>query len=126
MMSNSAKPLTLEFIGAGSETLLQLTNATEQTLKSVEILTVFLKDEATQGGGPSQAHIKFEGVKSIQPKGRAVLSHRTWINGKPVGANHDQLERLRIKADQANPYVLDISWQDAEGKSRFQRIPVGH
>jgi len=126
MISNSAKPLTLEFIGAGSETVLELTNASEQTLKSVEILTVFLKDEATQGTGPSQAHIKFEAVKSIQPKGRAVVPHRTWINGKPVGTDNDQLQRLRIKADQINPYVLDISWQDAEGKSRFQRIPVGH
>ncbi len=126
MISNSAKPLTLEFIGAGSETVLELINAGEQTLKSVEILTVFLKDEATQGAGPSQAHIKFEAVKSIQPKGRAVVPHRTWINGKPVGTDNDQLQRLRIKADQINPYVLDISWQDAEGKSRFQRIPVGH
>jgi|SRR5882724_9792796 len=126
MMNNSAKPLTFEFVGTGSETVLQLTNATEQTLKSVEILTVFLKDEETHGAGPSQAHIKFEAVKSIQPKERAVIPHRTWINGKPVGTDHDQLQRLRIEADQVNPYVLDISWQDAEGKSRFQRIPVGH
>lgn len=126
MMNNSAKPLTFEFVGDGSETVLQLTNATEQTLKSVEILTVFLKDEETRGAGPSQAHIKFEAVKSIQPKERAVIPHRTWINGKPVGTDHDQLQRLRSKADQVNPYVLDISWQDAEGKSRFQRIPVGH
>ncbi len=126
MISNSAKPLTFEFIGAGSDTLLQLTNATEQTLKSVEILTVFLKDEETQGGGPSQVHIRFDAVKSIQPKGRAVVSHRTWINGKPADIDHDQLQRLKVEAGQANPYVLDISWQDAEGKSRFQRIPVGH
>ena len=126
MINNSTKPLTFELIGAGAETVLQLTNATEQTLKSVEILTVFLKDEATLGAGPSQAHIKFEAVKSIQPKGQAVVSHRTWINGKPVATDYDQLQRLRVKADQVSPYVLDISWQDAEGKSRFQRIPVGH
>lgn len=126
MISNSAKPLTFEFIGTGSETLLQLSNATEQTLKSVEILTVFLKDEETHGGGPSQAHIKFEAVKSIQPKGRAVVAHRTWINGKPVGADNDQLQRLTVKAGQVSPYVLDISWQDTEGKTQFQRIPVGH
>ncbi len=126
MISNSAKPLTLEFIGAGSETVLELTNASEQTLKSVEILTVFLKDEATQGTGPSQAHIKFEAVKSIQPKGRAVVPHRTWINGKPVGTDNDQLQRLTVKAGHVNPYVLDISWHDSEGKTRFQRIPVGH
>ena len=126
MISNSTKPLTFEFIGDGSEIALQLTNATEQTLKSVEILTVFLKDEASEGKGPSQAHIKFEAVKAIQPKGRAVVSHRTWINGKPVATDHDQLQRLTVKADHVSPYVLDISWQDAEGKSRFQRIPVGH
>jgi hypothetical protein len=24
------------------------------------------------------------------------------------------------------PYVLDISWQDAEERTRFLRIPVGH
>ena len=24
------------------------------------------------------------------------------------------------------PYVLDISWQNPEGRTRFQRIPVGH
>lgn len=126
MISNSTKPLTFEFIGAGSEIALQLTNATEQTLKSVEILTVFLKDEASQGVGPSQAHIKFEAVKAIQPKGRAVISHRTWINGKPVGTDNDQLQRLTVEAGHANPYVLDISWSDTEGKTRFQRIPVGH
>ncbi len=126
MISNTAKPLTFEFIGAGSEIALQLTNATEQTLKSVEILTVFLKDEATQGGGPSQAHIKFEALKSIQPRERAVIPHRTWINGKPVGTDNDQLQRLTVKAGHVNPYVLDISWHDTEGKTRFQRIPVGH
>lgn len=126
MMSNTAKPLTFEFVGAGSEIALQLTNSTEQTLKSVEILTVFLKDEATHGGGPSQAHIRFEAIKSIQPRGRAVVSHRTWINGKPANTDKDQLQRLKLEPGQINPYVLDISWQDAEGKSRFQRIPVGH
>jgi hypothetical protein len=126
MMSNNAKPLTFEFIGAGSEIALQLTNRTEQTLKSVEILTVFLKDEASQGAGPSQAHIKFEVVKSIQPKERALIPHRTWINGKPVGTDADQLQRLTIQEGQINPYVLDISWSDSEGKARFQRIPVGH
>lgn len=126
MMSNSAKPLTFEFISAGSAVELQLTNVTEQTLKSVEILTVFLKDEASHGAGPSQAHIKFEAVKSIQPKERTVIPHRTWINGKPVGTDNDQLQRLTLKAGQVNPYVLDISWHDTEGKTRFQRIPVGH
>jgi hypothetical protein len=126
MISNNTKPLTFQFIGAGSEIALQLTNATEQTLRSVEILTVFLKDEASQGGGPSQAHIKFEAIKSLQPKEQALISHRTWINGKPVGTDNDQLQRLTVKEGHVNPYVLDISWSDPEGKTRFQRIPVGH
>jgi hypothetical protein len=43
-----------------------------------------------------------------------------------VGADRDQLERLQVMDGAAHPYVLDISWQDAEGKTRFQRIPVGH
>jgi hypothetical protein len=101
-------------------------NETDQTLKSVEVLTVFLKDEETPGGGPSQAHIKFESLESIKPKEKAVLSHRTWINGKPTGSDQDQLERLKVIAGEVRPYVLDISWSDAEGKSRYQRIPVGH
>ena len=40
--------------------------------------------------------------------------------------NHDQLERLKVVPGEVRPYVLDVSWEDAEGKSRFQRIPVGH
>jgi hypothetical protein len=35
------------------------------------------------------------------------------------------MERLKTIAGQANPYALEISWEDAEGKMRFQRIPVG-
>jgi len=34
--------------------------------------------------------------------------------------------RLKVIAGEVSPYVLDISWEDAEGKARFQRIPVGH
>jgi hypothetical protein len=120
------KAFTFKFIGIGSKVSLELMNATDQTLKCIEILTVFLKDEETLGGGPSQAHIKFEALKSIQPQEKAVLPHRTWINGKPADTDHDQLERLRVITGEANPYVLDISWQDAEGKTQFQRIPVGH
>jgi hypothetical protein len=117
---------SVRFIDQGSTVLLELTNECNQTLKSVEILTVFLKDEETVGGGPSQAHIKFETLKSIQPKERAVLSHRTWINGKPSDLTQDQLARLKVVAGEVKPYVLDISWEDAEGKSRFQRLSVGH
>jgi hypothetical protein len=124
--NNTEKPFVFRFIDARPTVLLELTNATEKTLKSVEILTVFLKDEETPGGGPSQAHIRFDPIKSMQPKETAVLSHRTWINGRPAGIDHDQLERLTVIAGAFHPYVLDISWEDAEGKARFQRIPVGH
>ena len=120
------KTFNFRFIDVGSKVLLELMNATDQTLRSIEILTVFLKDKETLGGGPSQAHIRFDAVKSMQPKGRAVLSHRTWINGMPADADHDQLDRLKVVAGEGNPYVLDISWEDLEGKARFQRIPVGH
>ena len=105
--------------------LVELTNASEQTLKSVEVLTIFLKDKET-GAAPSQAHIRFDGVKSMQPGETTVLSHRTWINGKPADSDHDQMERLKLVAGQANPYALEISWEDPEGKMRFQRIPVGN
>jgi hypothetical protein len=128
MSTNFKAPKTFlfTFIDTKSRLLLELTNATDETLKSIEVLTVFLKDEETAGGGPSQAHIRFDSVRSMQPREKAVLSHRTWVNGKPADADHDQLERLRVVAGKVSPYVLDISWEDAEGKSRFQRIPVGH
>ncbi len=119
-------PFTFEFIDDGSKVLLGLTNETDQTLNCVEVLTVFLRDEETPGGGPSQANIKFKATECVRPKERVVLSHRTWVNGKPTDPNQDQLERLKIIAGEIKPYVLDISWEDAEGKARFQRIPVGH
>jgi hypothetical protein len=120
------KTFNVRFIEVGSKILLELINATNETLKSVEILTVFLRDKETLGGGPSQAHIRFDAVKSMQPNERTVVSHRTWINGMPADAEHDQLDRLKVVAGETNPYVLDISWENLEGKSRFQRIPVGH
>lgn len=120
------EPFSIRFINTESKVLLELTNVSDQTFKCIEILTVFLKDEETPGGGPSRAHIKFEPIKHIQPKEKAVMSHRTWVDGKPVVPEYDQLERLKEIADKSKPYVLDISWEDAEGKTRFQRIPVGH
>jgi hypothetical protein len=128
MSTNSPieKPFISRFIDAKPKVLLELTNATDKTLKSIEILTVFLTDEETQGGGPSQAHIRFDSIKSMQPKEKAVLSHTTWINGRPAGLDNDLLERLKVIAGELRPYVLDISWEDSEGKTRFQRIPVGH
>jgi hypothetical protein len=128
MMINSKteKPFTFEFINEGSKVLLGLTNGCDQTLKCIEVLTVFLKDEETPGGGPSQANIKFKDTECMYPKEKVVLSHRTWINGKPADPSQDQLERLKVIAGEVKPYVLDISWENADGKSRFQRIPVGH
>jgi hypothetical protein len=105
--------------------VLELTNTTEMTLKSIEILTIFLKDEGPAAGS-SRAHIRFDRVNSVQPKGKAVISHRTWINGMPVNEAQDQIGRLQIVAGAVKPYVLDISWEDLDGKMQFQRIPVGH
>ena len=120
------KPFTFRFIDTKPRVLLELKNATDKPLRSIEILTVFLKDEETSDGRPSQAHIRFDAIKSMHPKDTAVLSHRTWIDGRPVNDERDQMARLKVIAGEANPYVLDISWEDAEGKARFQRIPVGH
>ena len=120
------EPLQIRFIDVGEKIFLELSNGTDETLRHVEILTVFLKDEETPGGGPSRAHIKFEPLKSIQPKEKAVLAHRTWIDGRPVAAEQDQLARLKEMTDKERLYVLDISWEDGGGKTRFQRIPVGH
>jgi len=120
------KPFVFRFLETASTALLELTNVTEEHLKSIEILTVFLRDLETPGGGPSQAHIRFEGIKSIRPKETVELTHRTWINGKPVPPEADQLSRLKVIPGQVSPYALDISWEDAGGKTRYQRVPVGH
>ena len=119
------KTFNFRFIDEPPRVLVELTNASENILKSIEILTIFLKDKET-GAAPSQTHIRFDGIKSMQPGEKIVLSHRTWINGKPADADHDQMERLKLIAGQANPYALEISWEDDEGKMRFQRIPVGN
>jgi hypothetical protein len=126
MISKKQEPFAFNFVDDGSNVVLELTNTTDQALKSVEVLTVFLKDEETPGGGPSQAHIRFDAIERILPQEKSILPHKTWINGKLAALDRDQLQRLQSIAGEANPYVLDISWQDAEGKTRFQRIPVGH
>ena len=123
---NMKKTFSFRFIDAPPKVVVELTNASEKTLKSVEILTIFLKDNETPGGGPSQAHIRFEGVKSMQPGEKTVLSHQTWISGKPADADHDKMDWLKPISGQANPYALEISWEDPEGKMRFQRIPIGN
>ena len=120
------KTLTAKFLDTKPKILLELTNQTEATLKSVEILTIFLKTTTTLNNGHSQAHIKFDAIKLMLPQQKAVLSHRTWIDGQPASDERDQMTRLTIIEGQFSPYVLDISWENAEGKARFQRIPVGH
>jgi hypothetical protein len=124
--NTTGKPFSLRLIDSGSTVVLELTNRGDQTLKSVEFLSIFLKDTETLGGGPSRAHIRFSAIESIQPRAMAVLSPRTWIEGKPVDADRDQLTRLKEIEGQVKPYVLDISWQDADEKMGFQRIPLGH
>lgn len=125
MNNTNRATLTAKFLDTKPRVLLELTNASELTLRSVEILTVFLKAEETPGG-PSESHIRFDAVKLILPQQTAVVSHRTWIDGKPARDESDQLVRLKLIPGEVKPYVLNISWQDAEGKARFQRIPVGH
>ena len=123
---NIEKPFTVQFIDGGAGVRLELMNTADIALKSVEILSVFLKDEETPGGGPSRAHIRFEALKCIRPGEKALLSHRTWVDGKPAAPEYDLLARLEARAGQVKPYVLDISWEDPAGNTRYQRIPVGH
>ena len=123
--NNMKKTFNFRFIDAPSKVVVELTNSSENTLKSIEILTIFLKDKETNGG-PSKAHIRFDGVKSMQPGEKIVLSHRAWINGKPANSDDDQMERLKLIVGKANPYALEISWEDPDGKMRFQRIPIGN
>jgi hypothetical protein len=123
---NKPKPFTYQLVNDGSNVQLELTNATKHTYNHVEILTVFLKNEETAAAGPAQVHIRFEAVERILPSEKSIVPHTTLINREAVGADRDQLQRLQIIDGTAQPYVLDISWQDLEGKTRFQRIPVGH
>jgi hypothetical protein len=125
-VSKAEETFSVGFRDEGSKVRLELTNETDQTLRSVDILTVFLKDEETPGGGPSRVHISFESLDSIRAKEKTIVSHKTWIDGKPAAPSDDQLERLKVAAGEDRPYVLDISWEDAQGRTRFQRIPIGH
>ena len=123
--NNSRTPFLIRFMDTKPRVLLELTNTTEMTLKSIEILTIFLKDEAPAAGS-SRAHIRFDGINSVQPNGKAVISHTTWIDGMPASEAQDQIGRLQVVVGAVKPYVLDISWEDLDGKVQFQRIPVGH
>lgn len=124
--NNDEKPFTIRFIDTTPRILLELRNTTETTLRTIEILAIFLKNEEAPDGGPSQTQIRFDAIRSMRPRDSAVLAHRTWINGSPVNDERDQMARLKAVEGQFRPYVLDISWENAEGKTRFQRIPVGH
>ncbi len=108
--SKTENPFTFEFIDEGSEVLLGLTNETNQTLKCIEVLTVFLKDEEIPGGSHLQASIKFKDTECINPQEKVILSHRTWINGVPADLKQDRLERLKVVTGEVKPYVLNISW----------------
>ena len=123
--NNSRAALVVRFMDTKPRMLMEITNTTAKTLKSVEILTVFLKDEQSSSA-PSHAHIRFDPIKSVQPNEKAVVSHRTWINGRPASDAQDQIGRLEVVAGAVKPYVLDISWEDVDGKTQFQRIAVGH
>ena len=82
---------------------LELTNTTEMTLKSIEILTIFLKDEGPAAGS-SRAHVRFDRINSVQPNGKAVISHRTWINGgvKFRGGDNSDLMTVQEAVDLAS------------------------
>lgn len=122
--NNNRAPLVIRLMDTRPRMLMEITNTTASTLKSVEILTVFLKDE--DPSGLSRAHIRFDPIRTVQPNEKAVVSHRTWINGSPASDAQDQIGRLEDVAGAIKPYVLDISWEDIDGKIQFQRIPVGH
>lgn len=125
ILSKTVETFTILFVDDGPKVRLELVNESEHTLKSVEILTIFLKDEEAPGS-PSRIHISFATLDSIRPKERAVVSHRTWIDGKPATPETDQLKRLKEMAGENRPYTLNLSWEDAYGKTRFQRMTVGH
>ena len=122
--NNNRAALAIRFMDTRPRMLMEITNTTASTLKFVEILTVFLKDE--DQSGLSRAHIRFDPIKSVQPNEKAVVSHRTWINGRPASDAQDQIGRLEVVVGAVKPYVLDISWEDVDGKTQFQRIAVGH
>ena len=124
-ISNCKTPFMIRFLDTKPRVLLELTNTTEMTLKSIEILTIFLKDDGPDAG-PSRVHIRFDRINFVQPREKAVISHRTWINGRPGSEAQDQIGRLQVVAGAVKPYVLNISWEDTDGKTQFQRIPVGH
>jgi len=125
MTSEKAKPFSFKFLDDGPRVLLELTNTSGAPVKSVEILTVFLKDETNPAGAPSHVHIRFDPIKSVQPNEKTIIPHKTWIDGRVAPDAEDQLGRLQVVSGALKAYVLDISWEGVDGKTQFQRIPVG-
>jgi hypothetical protein len=125
MTGENLKPFSFKFLNGGPRLLLELTNTSGALVKSVEILTVFLKDETNPAGAPSHVHIRFDPIKSVQPNEKAIISHKTWIDGRIATDAEDQLGRLQVVTGALKVYVLDISWVGIDGKTQFQRIPVG-
>src|ERR1041384_1336350 len=99
MNTTNRTTLTAKFLDAKPRVLLELTNETELTLKSVEILTVFLKSEEV-ANAPSESHIRFEAIKFMLPQQTAVVSHPTWIDGKPARDERDQMARAGLPSIQ--------------------------
>lgn len=122
---NSDRVFKFRFVALDDSLRLELNNTTEQIFRQIEILTIFLKDDSDVGG-PSQSHIRFEVIETIRPREKVIVRHRTWKDGKPIALELDQLNRLELVSGEDTPYILDLSWQDPQGKTRFQRIPVGH
>lgn len=118
--------MTIRFIDEGPKLLLEVMNQPDQMLKCVEILTIFMKDKETPGGGTSRAHISFETLVSIRAEAKSVISHKTGIGGKPAALSQAQPTRLKVLAGEEKPYTLNFSWQGARGKAEYQRIPVSH
>jgi hypothetical protein len=124
-ISNSRTPFIIRFMDTKPRVLLELTNTTEMTFKSIEILTVFLKDEGPAAG-------RFACAYSVRPhklcatKGKSRYFSQNLDQWQPASEAQDQIGRLQVVAGAVKPYVLDISWEDTDGKTQFQRIPVGH
>jgi hypothetical protein len=71
--NNNEKPFTFRFIDTKPRILLELKNTAEIALRSIEIMTIFLKnDEHVQDGG-AQTQIRFDVIKSMRPGDAAVL-----------------------------------------------------
>ena len=91
MTSNDNRaPLVIRFMDTKPRMLMEITNATTTTLKSVEILTVFLKDE--QGSAAPLATFRFDPQIQFN-KRKGGCSHRTWINGRQRNDAQDQIGR---------------------------------